>query len=196
VYTEVDEYIRANRDRYTREAITAHLVAAGHDRAAVEAAWQRAEAPPGAAARPTGWRPRWAEFFVLVILGAIGAAIVWAEEPYGAGGIAPVVYVIIVTIGFALGKAISLLVDAGNGLTAAVMLALVAIGGAFLSLTSALPWVALAVALLAGIPALLLIYLRGNPRGAGMVGALVPVLVWLAVTGTCYAPLYGRITGT
>jgi hypothetical protein len=29
-----------------------------------------------------------------------------------------------------------------------------------------------------------------------MVGALVPVLVWLAVTGTCYAPLYGRITGT
>jgi hypothetical protein len=42
-------YIRANRDRYTREAITSQLVAAGHDRASIDAAWEQV-----ATARPAG----------------------------------------------------------------------------------------------------------------------------------------------
>ena len=35
------DYIRANRDRYSREAIRAQLIAAGHDSAAIDAAWEK-----------------------------------------------------------------------------------------------------------------------------------------------------------
>jgi hypothetical protein len=38
---ELDDYLRANRDAFTREALTRRLVDAGHDPAAVEAAWAR-----------------------------------------------------------------------------------------------------------------------------------------------------------
>jgi hypothetical protein len=46
----IADYIRANRGQYTREAITQQLVQAGHDRAAVDAAWEQlatGEAPAG-----------------------------------------------------------------------------------------------------------------------------------------------------
>jgi hypothetical protein len=43
---ELDDYLRANRDAYTRDALTQRLVDAGHDPAAVEAAWSRIEAGP------------------------------------------------------------------------------------------------------------------------------------------------------
>jgi hypothetical protein len=38
---ELDDYLRANRDAFTREALTRRLVDEGHDPAAVEAAWAR-----------------------------------------------------------------------------------------------------------------------------------------------------------
>ena len=37
----IEDYIRAHREKYPREALTAGLVAGGHDRAAIEAAWTR-----------------------------------------------------------------------------------------------------------------------------------------------------------
>jgi hypothetical protein len=43
---ELDEYLRANRDAFTREALTQRLVAEGHDPADVEAAWTRIEQRP------------------------------------------------------------------------------------------------------------------------------------------------------
>jgi hypothetical protein len=47
----IRDYIRANRDRYTKEAIRDQLLAAGHDQSAIDAAWQQvaAEEPPAAA---------------------------------------------------------------------------------------------------------------------------------------------------
>lgn len=44
----IAEYIRTSRDIYTREAITKHLSAAGHEPGAIEAAWVEVEAakPP------------------------------------------------------------------------------------------------------------------------------------------------------
>jgi hypothetical protein len=39
---KIDDYIRDNRAKYTPEAIRAQLIAAGHDSAAVNAAWDRA----------------------------------------------------------------------------------------------------------------------------------------------------------
>jgi len=50
----IADYIRSNRRQYTREAITQQLVDAGHDRRAVEAAWEElaaAELPAGRAGR-------------------------------------------------------------------------------------------------------------------------------------------------
>ena len=44
--TEIDDYLRANRDAYTREALTKRLVDAGHDPAAVQEAWSRIGAGP------------------------------------------------------------------------------------------------------------------------------------------------------
>jgi hypothetical protein len=41
---EIEEYIRANRQRYTRDAVTEQLRASGHDSAEIEAAWARVEA--------------------------------------------------------------------------------------------------------------------------------------------------------
>jgi hypothetical protein len=43
----IEDYIRANRAGHPREALTEQLVAAGHDRAAVEAAWKRLSIPAG-----------------------------------------------------------------------------------------------------------------------------------------------------
>lgn len=50
--TRIDEYIRDHRARYTREAITQQLAAAGYARQAVDDAWERlaTEEPQGAAA--------------------------------------------------------------------------------------------------------------------------------------------------
>jgi hypothetical protein len=52
---EIDEYLRTNRDAYTREALTRRLVESGHDPAEVDAAWARLElANGGARPRPRG----------------------------------------------------------------------------------------------------------------------------------------------
>ena len=54
---ELDVYLRAHRDAFTREALTRRLVDEGHDPADIEAAWARldqadAGAPPQAAGPP------------------------------------------------------------------------------------------------------------------------------------------------
>ena len=50
----IRDFIEANWGRYTREAITQQLVAAGYDKALIDKAWERlaaAESAPRAAAR-------------------------------------------------------------------------------------------------------------------------------------------------
>jgi hypothetical protein len=43
VTSEIERYIRENRDRYTREAIERSLREAGHEQAAIDAAWAEVE---------------------------------------------------------------------------------------------------------------------------------------------------------
>lgn len=50
---EIEEYIRANRQRYTRDAVTERLRAAGHDPAEIEAAWAVVEGATASAPPPT-----------------------------------------------------------------------------------------------------------------------------------------------
>lgn len=188
---QIDEYIRQNRDRYTREAIRQQLTAAGHDLAAIDAAWERVEASSTTPALPAGWRPGWREFLVLLVVGAIGAALVWASEPYGAGVIAPIVYAIIFTIGFGIAMFTSILIDQGRSVVAGVLLAIAAAVTAYLGIISNLSAVALAAAAVLGLLAIGLFVFGGRNRSLlGTIGAGLPILVWLVVTGTCYAPLF------
>lgn len=190
----IDTYIRENRARYTPEGIRRQLLAAGYESSAIDAAWERPGGEP--APVPIGWRPRWREFLILVVLGVVGTAVVWAGEPYGSGVIAPVVYVIVVSMGFAIAKGFSLMVDGGSILFPAIILGLVAIAAGVSTVIGSTPLVSGGILVLAGVPALLLLYMRAtNPGGAGVVGAALPILVWLAVTGTCYTPLLSRLQG-
>ena len=47
---QISDYIAANRQRYTRDAITQQLEAAGHPREAIDAAWDRSASTEAGAA--------------------------------------------------------------------------------------------------------------------------------------------------
>jgi hypothetical protein len=188
---QIDEYIRQNRERYTREAIRQQLTAAGHDTAAIDAGWERVEASLTTPARAAGWRPGWREFLVLLVVGAVGAAIVWASEPYGAGVIAPVVYAIILSIGFGIAKVTSILIDQGRSTVAAVLLGIGAVVTGYLGVINVLSAITVAAAVMLGLVAIGQFAFGDRNRGLlATIGAGLPILVWLVVTGTCYAPLF------
>ena len=86
-------YINANRVRYTREAISDQLVAAGHDRKLIAEAWAASDAAAQAAAVAEANRPRYGWFTLgLIVVGAIVVAIAGGESGYG--GLVAVVYVV------------------------------------------------------------------------------------------------------
>ena len=69
--TDIDTYIRDNRDRYTRAALDEKLRQAGHDDAAIEAAWARAADDDSAAPPP---RTPAAILGRLILIGLVAAA--------------------------------------------------------------------------------------------------------------------------
>jgi len=188
---QIDEYIRQNRDRYTREAVRQQLIAAGHDPVAIEAAWERIAASSAAPPRRSGWRPGWREFLILLVVGAIGAAIIWANEPYEAGIIAPVVYAVLLSIGFGIAKLVSILIDRGSGGAASVMLAIAAGGCAYLASINRMSPILLSIAVASAVLAVVVFFGRAE-RLSGAIGSGLPILVWLILTGTCYSPLLAR----
>jgi hypothetical protein len=60
----IADYIRANRKKFTHQAITDQLVAAGHDRADVERTWAALEAPDPDAVAGEGF---WGRFALIVV---------------------------------------------------------------------------------------------------------------------------------
>jgi hypothetical protein len=60
----IADYIRANRKKFTRQAITDQLVEAGHDRAEVERTWAALETPDPDAVAGQGF---WGRFALIVI---------------------------------------------------------------------------------------------------------------------------------
>ena len=126
---------------------------------------------------------------MLLAVGALGAAFVWAGEPYGAGGIAPIVYVVIVSISFGVAKFFSNSIDqSGSGLTA-ILMAIATVVILLISAINAFAPILLGAAVATAVFAVVFFFLRGNAWAAGMVGAALPIVVWLLITGTCYAPL-------
>jgi hypothetical protein len=187
----IDEYIRANRDQYTREAITQQLQEAGHAPEDIRAAWDRADG-----AGPTdgpAWRPGLTTFLVLAAVGAVGAALVWMDNPYGGSGLAVMIYLAILLPTYGIAKGASVLIDRGRGWIAGILLLLIALAGAALGFSNASPFIGLLVVVAAGVPALALVSSRLGSQWAGWISAALPILVWLGITGTCYAPLLDRV---
>jgi hypothetical protein len=87
---EIDDYLRANRDAYTREALTKRLVESGHAPDDVDMAWVRIEAldaktPPGPAL-PRG-RPGLGTI-ILIIAVVIGYGYIGLIGTFGIGFVA------------------------------------------------------------------------------------------------------------
>lgn len=112
----IDEYLRANRDAYTRDALTRRLVEGGHDPAAVDAAWARIDAADGETRRPgqPAGRPGLGTFLLIggAVVGygyvaALGVFGILFMAYYGSSGSRPVptiliaVYVIAMVVGLA-----------------------------------------------------------------------------------------------
>jgi len=89
----LEEYIRANRGRHSREALIAEMVRAGHDRATIETAWSRINGASAAAQRPS-----WTKWIGFVVVAFVVAAFILPE------GISPglvwVVWIVIIGAGW------------------------------------------------------------------------------------------------
>jgi hypothetical protein len=92
---ELDDYLRANRDAYTRDALTRRLVEIGHDPVEVEAAWARIESVDGARPHsdPPAGRPGIGTFLLIgaAVLGygyvaALGIGGIGFMAYYGSSG--------------------------------------------------------------------------------------------------------------
>jgi cation transport ATPase len=180
----IADYIRQHRDTYTHEAISDALLSAGYGSEEVAAAWrQLAERDRAAAVRPS-----WQVMLTLLVLGTIGAFGVWQGQLYRAGALAAVIYLGVATLAIALGYLVAWLANRGHRLIAAAILVVIGIAAALWASGNGIfvMWI------VAGLfPALALALLLAGPerRRVALVAAAVPILLWLIVTGTCYAPL-------
>jgi len=181
----IRDYIRANRDRYTREAITAQLAAGGHDPDDIEAAWdetERAGSPP----EPTGPVAAWV-LAILIVLGVVAVFVTWRNQSYGANVIAPIVYAIATSIAVAASYGIARLAQRGAARAAAVWLGFFGLASAVLFWLLTLWPIAIGLLVVFGASAVVLS--RSGTMGRGvMVVSWLPLLIWLVSTGTCVAP--------
>jgi hypothetical protein len=75
---EIDDYLRANRDAYTREALSRRLIESGHDPATVEAAWARVESEGAGSSPPLPGRQPGIGTVLLIIAVVVGYGYVGA----------------------------------------------------------------------------------------------------------------------
>lgn len=192
----IADFIRANRERCTREVIRDQLVKAGHTPEEVDRTWDTLAASESITI-DRGWRPGWREYLVLVGIGAVGAFLVWRDRPYGGDGVlAAIFYVVLASVAFGIGKGLSMAVDRGKTIAVAAGVGIGVAGlASFAFGPSLLLMAVLGAALAIGIAGALIGLRTTNPRAAGLLGAAIPIIAWLAVTGTCYAPFIGDLTG-
>jgi FtsH-binding integral membrane protein len=100
---EIVDYIRTNRKRYTREAISEQLLKAGHDRQAVADAWGQVDTED--VARGTLSTRYLLLAIGLIVIGVVGLFLVTADAYYGAAVAifgAPI-YVVVVAVAILIG---------------------------------------------------------------------------------------------
>jgi len=186
------QYIRANRDRYTREAITAVLVGAGHDPAAIEAAWALVAIDGGASASDA--RPRTRYIAVFVPLLVLGGALVFlvGSGMYLVGPFWGISYLITAVVVISISVGLTALAS-GRGWIVAVALGAAA--------TAAMAWISISlnavenypgwiIATLVGLIATVTAYAVHRYRiEVPALAYALPFIGWLVVTGICVSPL-------
>jgi hypothetical protein len=112
----IEEYIRANRSRYTREAITKQLEEAGHDRAAIDATWNALDAKdPDEVAGEGFWGRFW--LYLLGINLAVFLVVLLATGMIGTLGEGSFLLAIILAIALAIAGLIAWGIVAATGPT-------------------------------------------------------------------------------
>lgn len=125
----IDDYIREHAGTYTREAIRAQLIAAGHDPGRVDAALDQSElAPvtdiPATAAKPTGPYWRWALAIQLVTLVVVTAWVAAGSDPHGYWSAAAVFLGVSLLVGLAITGSLGRALLPRTGLVVALLLPL------------------------------------------------------------------------
>lgn len=192
---QIAQYIRENRDRYTRQAINDQLKAAGHDARSIDEAW----AVVGAAERPDPELPRVryrSLVLILVILGGVAAFIAGSSGPY-VGPLWAISYVIsaliVMGIGIGMTRAAS-----GSGWIAVVVLAGLAWAAALWVTATTVaaggdPLPGFLATGVAAVVTLTAFAVHRYRQAVPLLAYALPVLGWLAITGVCVSPL---LTGT
>jgi len=187
---QVANYIRENRGRYTKEAITSQLIAAGHDPAAIEEAWAVVNAAARSAAESAGPRTRY--WPVLLGLTGVGGVLTFISWEFGAP-LATVFYVatvlVVMAIGIGVTRAASSgawIVLVGLGVVSALGLLWVAIAN---SVNGYVDGVTFLAAALAAVATAGVIAVHRYQAQIPYLAYALPVLGWLAVTGICVSPL-------
>jgi hypothetical protein len=109
----IEEYIRANRKTYTREAIRQQLIDAGHDPADIDATWEMLHAPDPDEAGVAG-EGFWGRFW-LYLIGLNVAVFLLVVLSTGALASGAVVLAIILAVALAIGALISWGIVAATG---------------------------------------------------------------------------------
>jgi hypothetical protein len=183
---QIVAYIRQHHATYAREAITDALRSAGFDLEEIKRGWAAIEVQ----VEPQHLQPSWQLMLWLLALGTLGAFAVWQPQQFNVGWIAATIYFAVAGIALAIGYAVVWLADRGHTLIAALSVVVIGLAlGLFIAGGTTLIMLVIAALFLAIALALLLAGPRR--RQAGLIAASVPVLLWLVVTGTCYAPLLG-----
>jgi hypothetical protein len=112
----ISDYIRANRRKYTREAITQQLVAAGHDPAEVERVWAALDAPDADRVAGSGFWGRFALILVGINLGVF-LLVALLTNMLGAIGQGGIVLPVILAIALGIGALIAWGIVAATGPT-------------------------------------------------------------------------------
>jgi hypothetical protein len=104
------------------------------------------------------------------------------------------VYLVLASGAFGVGKAASIRIDRGERLGGALLIGLVVAGVVALALWPSLPPdLAIGPAVVVGLAAGLVTTLLTDARAVGVIGAAAPLVAWLAITGTCYTPLISQL---
>jgi hypothetical protein len=185
---QIAKYIREHRGRYTREAVTKQLLAAGHDAQAIDATWtavNAADFPRPASVFP---HARYTPFIAgLVALGAIPAFLAGSSGLY-LSGLWGVSYLIAAPIVMLLGIGLTAISVSRGWFVVVILGAFVTLYGLWLSITLVDVPVFLFAAVAAAATIAAVAIHRYGAQWPILAYAL-PVVGWLLVTGVCAAPL-------
>lgn len=185
---QIAKYIREHQGRFTREAITKQLLAAGHDAGVIDETWTAVNA--AGFPRPPSVFPhaRYTPLIAgLVALGAIPAFLASSSVLY-VGGLWGVSYLIAAPIVMLLGVGLTAISVSRGWLVVVILAALLTLYFLWQAVTFVdVPAFLLAAVAAAATTAAIAIHRYGAQ--VPVLAYALPVVGWLLVTGVCASPL-------